>query len=214
MRIVLLGAPFSGKDIQLEFIAARYGMVKISIGDLIRFEVESNSDIGNQLKALIESGRLISDELLIKLVQYRISLSDCNNGFLLENFPRTVLQAIAMDNAGISIDYIFEFDTPNNVIVERMNGRCFHPVSGRKYHLKFNPPKVEGKDDVTDEVLVMVNPMSESMLQQKMASYYLSAGPLAEHYIHQSKHRKIRYFKLDGARNAAEVSADLANILD
>lgn len=214
MRIVLLGAPFSGKDIQAEFIAVRYGIPRISIHTLVHRVIESNCETGSQIKALIESGRLVTDELLIKLVQYRITLPDCRSGFLLENFPRAPAQAVAMSNADISIDYIFEFDTPEHVIVNRMNGRCFHPASGREYHVKLNPPKVDGKDDITDEALVMIKDISASMLQKKLASYSLSSRALADYYIHQSKNGNIHYFKLDGARNVEEVSAQLVDILD
>ncbi|MDU7869435.1 MAG: adenylate kinase, partial [Pantoea sp.] len=153
MRIILLGAPGAGKGTQAQFIMEKYGIPQISTGDMLRAAVKAGSELGNQAKAIMDAGKLVTDELVIALVKERITQEDCKNGFLLDGFPRTIPQADAMKEAGITVDHVLEFAVPDELIVERIVGRRVHTPSGRVYHVTFNPPKVEGKDDVTGEEL-------------------------------------------------------------
>jgi len=151
MRLILLGAPGAGKGTQAAFICNKYAIPQISTGDMLRAAVKAGTPLGLQAKAVMESGGLVSDDLIINLVKERIVQADCANGFLFDGFPRTLPQADAMKAAGVKLDYVLEIDVPFEAIIERMSGRRSHPASGRTYHVKFNPPKTEGKDDVTGE---------------------------------------------------------------
>ena len=151
MRLILLGAPGAGKGTQATFICQKYGIPQISTGDMLRAAVKAGTPLGLQAKAVMDSGALVSDDIIIGLVKERITQADCANGFLFDGFPRTIPQADAMKAAGVKLDYVLEIDVPFDAIIERMSGRRSHPASGRTYHVKFNPPKVEGKDDVTGE---------------------------------------------------------------
>ena len=142
MRIILLGAPGAGKGTQAQFIMEKYGIPQISTGDMLRAAVKAGTELGLQAKAIMDAGQLVTDELIISLVKERIAQEDCRNGFLLDGFPRTIPQADAMKEAGIDVDFVLEFDVPDQVIVERMSGRRVHPASGRVYHVVYNPPKV------------------------------------------------------------------------
>ncbi|KLU18540.1 adenylate kinase, partial [Proteus mirabilis] len=146
MRIILLGAPGAGKGTQAQFIKENYGIPQISTGDMLRAAVSSGSELGLKAKALMDNGQLVTDELVIALVKERIKQDDCRNGFLLDGFPRTIPQADAMKEAGINVDFVLEFAVPDDIIVERIIGRRVHAPSGRVYHVKFNPPKVENRD--------------------------------------------------------------------
>jgi adenylate kinase len=154
MRLILLGAPGAGKGTQATFICQKYGIPQISTGDMLRAAVKAGTPLGLQAKAVMESGGLVSDDLIINLVKERIAQPDCAKGFLFDGFPRTIPQADAMKAAGVKLDYVLEIDVPFDAIIDRMSGRRSHPASGRTYHVKFNPPKVEGVDDVTGEPLV------------------------------------------------------------
>ena len=153
MRLILLGAPGAGKGTQATFICQKYGIPQISTGDMLRAAVKAGTPLGLEAKAVMESGGLVSDDLIINLVKERIAQDDCAKGFLFDGFPRTIPQADAMKAAGVELDYVVEIDVPFDSIIERMSGRRSHPASGRTYHVKFNPPKVEGHDDVTGEPL-------------------------------------------------------------
>ena len=155
MRIILLGAPGAGKGTQAQFLMGKYGIPQISTGDMLRAAIKGGTELGNAAKRVMDEGKLVSDELIIGLVKERIAQEDCQGGFLLDGFPRTIPQADAMKEAGINVDHVIEFDVPDEVIVERMAGRRVHPASGRVYHLKYNPPKNDGKDDETGEDLVI-----------------------------------------------------------
>lgn len=154
MRLILLGAPGAGKGTQAAFICQKYGIPQISTGDMLRAAVKAGTPLGVQAKAVMDAGQLVSDDLIINLVKERIAQPDCAKGFLFDGFPRTIPQADAMKAAGVKLDYVLEIDVPFEAIIERMSGRRSHPASGRTYHVKFNPPKVAGKDDVTGEDLV------------------------------------------------------------
>ena len=154
MRLILLGAPGAGKGTQATFICQKYGIPQISTGDMLRAAVKAGTALGLQAKKVMDSGGLVSDALIINLVRERLALPDCAAGFLFDGFPRTLPQADAMKSAGVKLDYVLEIDVPFEAIVERMSGRRSHPGSGRSYHLRFNPPKTPGLDDITGEPLI------------------------------------------------------------
>ncbi|MGL4859001.1 MAG: adenylate kinase, partial [Enterobacteriaceae bacterium] len=149
MRLILLGAPGAGKGTQAQFIMNQYGIPQISTGDMLRAAVKAGTELGKKAKTIMDAGQLVPDDLVIALVKERIAEADCHNGFLLDGFPRTIPQADAMKEAGINVDYVIEFAVPDELIVERITGRRVHPGSGRVYHIHFNPPKTEGRDDET-----------------------------------------------------------------
>ena len=154
MRLILLGAPGAGKGTQANFICQKYGIPQISTGDMLRAAVKAGTEMGLAAKKIMDAGGLVSDDIIIGLVKERIAQADCANGFLFDGFPRTIPQADAMKAAGVKLDLVLEIDVPNEAIIERMSGRRVHVASGRTYHVKFNPPKVEGQDDVTGEALI------------------------------------------------------------
>jgi adenylate kinase len=182
MRLILLGAPGAGKGTQATFICQKYGIPQISTGDMLRAAVKAGTPLGLQAKAVMESGGLVSDDLIINLVKERIAQPDCANGFLFDGFPRTIPQADAMKSAGVKLDYVLEIDVPFDAIVERMSGRRSHPASGRTYHVKFNPPKVEAKDDVTGEPLIQRDDDKEETVKKRLEVYSAQTRPLVEYY--------------------------------
>ena len=182
MRLILLGAPGAGKGTQATFICQQYGIPQISTGDMLRAAVKAGTPLGLEAKGIMESGALVSDDLIINLVKERITQPDCAKGFLFDGFPRTIPQAEAMKAAGVKIDYVLEIDVPFADIVERMSGRRSHPASGRTYHLKFNPPAVEGKDDVTGEPLIQREDDKEETVTKRLEVYRQQTRPLVEYY--------------------------------
>ncbi|WPG40494.1 adenylate kinase [Variovorax sp. EBFNA2] len=182
MRLILLGAPGAGKGTQATFICQKYGIPQISTGDMLRAAVKAGTPLGLQAKAIMDSGALVSDDLIINLVKERIAQPDCNDGFLFDGFPRTIPQADAMKAAGVKLDYVLEIDVPFGDIIERMSGRRSHPASGRTYHVKFNPPKVEGKDDVTGEELIQREDDKEETVRKRLDVYSQQTRPLVEYY--------------------------------
>lgn len=182
MRIILLGAPGAGKGTQATFIKDHFNIPQISTGDMLRAAVKAGTPLGLEAKSYMDSGGLVPDAVIIGLVSERIKEADCKNGFLLDGFPRTIPQADAMKAAGVMIDYVVEIDVPDSAIVERMSGRRSHPESGRTYHVKFNPPKVEGKDDVTGENLVQREDDREETVQKRLAVYHDQTKPLVDYY--------------------------------
>ncbi len=182
MRLILLGAPGAGKGTQATFICQKYGIPQISTGDMLRAAVKAGTPLGLQAKAVMESGGLVSDDLIINLVKERIAQPDCAQGFLFDGFPRTIPQADAMKEAGVAIDFVLEIDVPDREIVERMSGRRAHLASGRTYHVKYNPPKVEGKDDVTGEDLVQRDDDKEETVKKRLGVYHAQTKPLVEYY--------------------------------
>jgi len=182
MRLILLGAPGAGKGTQAAFICQKYGIPQISTGDMLRAAVKAGTPLGQQAKAVMESGGLVSDDLIINLVKERIAQLDCADGFLFDGFPRTIPQADAMKAAGVKLDYVLEIDVPFSDIIERMSGRRSHPASGRTYHVKFNPPKVEGKDDVTGEDLIQRKDDEEETVRKRLEVYSQQTRPLVAYY--------------------------------
>ena len=182
MRIILLGAPGAGKGTQATFIKEHFNIPQISTGDMLRAAVKAGTPLGLEAKGHMDSGGLVPDAVIIGLVSERIKDADCKNGFLFDGFPRTIPQADAMKNAGVGIDYVVEIDVPDSAIVERMSGRRSHPASGRTYHVKFNPPKVAGKDDVTGEDLIQRDDDKEETVQKRLAVYHSQTKPLVDYY--------------------------------
>ncbi|MGL4454609.1 MAG: adenylate kinase [Plesiomonas sp.] len=213
MRIILLGAPGAGKGTQAQFIMEKYGIPQISTGDMLRAAVKAGTELGLQAKAIMDAGQLVTDELIISLVKERVAQEDCRNGFLLDGFPRTIPQADAMKDAGIAVDFVLEFDVPDQVIVDRMSGRRVHPASGRVYHVVYNPPKVEGKDDVSGEDLIIRVDDEAETVRKRLAIYHDQTEPLVAYYNKEADAGQTRYFKLDGTRNVDTISQELATIL-
>lgn len=213
MRIILLGAPGAGKGTQAQFIMEKYGIPQISTGDMLRAAVKAGTELGKKAKEIMDAGKLVTDELVIALVKERIAQDDCRNGFLLDGFPRTIPQADAMKEAGISVDFVLEFDVPDELIVERIIGRRQHPASGRVYHIKFNPPKVEGKDDATGEDLVIRKDDQEDVVRKRLVEYHDLTEPLIGYYSKEAAQGNTRYVKLDGTRSVVEVRGELEKIL-
>lgn len=210
MRIILLGAPGAGKGTQAQFLMAKYGIPQISTGDMLRAAIKAGTELGKKAKAVMDAGQLVSDELIIGLVKERIAQDDCKAGFLLDGFPRTIPQADAMKENGVAIDNVLEFDVPDEVIVERMAGRRVHSGSGRVYHLVYNPPKVEGKDDETGEELSIRPDDEEATVRKRLAIYHEQTKPLVEYYQAEARENNCKYLTVDGTQPVEEVSAKLA----
>jgi len=172
MRLILLGAPGAGKGTQANFIKEKYNIPQISTGDMLRAAIKAGTDMGMAAKKVMDAGGLVSDDIMIGLVKDRLTQADCANGYLFDGFPRTIAQADAMKDAGINVDYVLEIDVPDELIVERMTGRRSHPASGRVYHTKFNPPKVEGIDDVSGEPLVQRDDDTAETVTKRLEVYH------------------------------------------
>lgn len=213
MRIILLGAPGAGKGTQAHFIMEKYGIPQISTGDMLRAAVKAGSELGMKAKEIMDAGKLVTDELVIALVKERIAQDDCRKGFLLDGFPRTIPQADAMKEAGITVDNVLEFAVPDDLIVDRIVGRRVHAASGRVYHVKYNPPKVEGKDDVTGEELTIRKDDQEATVRKRLEEYHNLTAPLIAYYSKEAAAGNTAYHKIDGTRSVGDVSAELAKIL-
>jgi len=182
MRIILLGAPGAGKGTQATFLKEQYGIPQISTGDMLRAAVKAGTPLGIAAKKVMDAGGLVSDDIIIGLVKERLKETDCANGYLFDGFPRTIPQADAMKEAGVKIDYVVEIDVPYAEIIERMSGRRAHVASGRTYHIKFNPPKVAGKDDITGEDLIQRDDDKEETVRKRLEVYEAQTRPLVEYY--------------------------------
>lgn len=182
MRIILLGAPGAGKGTQAQSITEKYGIPQISTGDMLRAAVKAGTPLGIKAKEVMDAGQLVSDDLIIDLVKERIAEADCAKGFLFDGFPRTIPQADALKEAGVSIDAVVEIDVKDDEIIKRMSGRRVHPASGRTYHVVFNPPKVEGKDDATGEDLVQRDDDQEHIVRDRLKVYHDQTAPLITYY--------------------------------
>ncbi len=213
MKIILLGAPGAGKGTQAQFIMNKFGSPQSSTGDMFRAAIKAGTELGKQAKALMDEGKLVPDELTVALVKDRIAQPDCANGFLLDGFPRTIPQADALKDSGVKIDFVLEFDVPDEVIVERMSGRRVHQASGRSYHIVYNPPKVEGKDDVTGEDLIIRADDKPETVLDRLAVYHKQTSPLIGYYQAEAKAGNTQYFRLDGTQKVEEVSQELNKIL-
>jgi adenylate kinase len=182
MRLILLGPPGAGKGTQAAFVKDHFGIPQISTGDMLRAAVKAGTPLGVAAKKVMDSGQLVSDDIIIGLVKERLKESDCAKGYLFDGFPRTIPQAEALRQAGVGLDYVLEIDVPDEEIVLRMSGRRVHPASGRTYHVKFNPPKVQGKDDVTGQELVQRDDDKEETVRKRLEVYQSQTRPLVDYY--------------------------------
>lgn len=210
MRLILLGAPGAGKGTQAAFICQKYGIPQISTGDMLRAAVKAGTPLGLAAKQVMDAGGLVSDDIIIGLVKERITQPDCANGFLFDGFPRTIPQADAMRDAGVKLDYVLEIDVPFEAIIERMSGRRSHPPSGRTYHVKFNPPKVAGVDDVTGEPLVQRDDDKEETVRKRLEVYSAQTRPLVAYYADWASREPQaapRYRRIDGMGGVEDITA-------
>ena len=210
MRLILLGAPGAGKGTQAAFICQKFGIPQISTGDMLRAAVKAGTEMGLAAKKVMDSGGLVGDDIIIGLVKERIAQPDCASGFLFDGFPRTIPQADAMKAAGVKLDYVLEIDVPFSAIIERMSGRRSHPASGRTYHVKFNPPKVEGKDDVTGEDLVQRDDDKEETVQKRLEVYSAQTRPLVDYYsgwAAAGDAQAPKYRRIEGLGTVDEITA-------
>lgn len=207
MRVILLGAPGAGKGTQAQFIIEKYGIPQISTGDMLRAAVKAGTELGKQAKEVMDRGDLVSDDIIIGLVKQRVAESDCTNGYLLDGFPRTIPQAEAMRENGIDVDYVVEIDVPDDEIIARLSGRRVHPGSGRTYHLIYNPPKTDGKDDVTGEDLVHRVDDHEDTVKKRLHVYQDQTSPLVEFYSswHSQSEAAPVYAKVLGSGSVEEI---------
>lgn len=204
MRVILLGAPGAGKGTQAQFIMERYAIPQISTGDMLRAAVKEGTELGKQVEEIMNSGQLVSDDIIIALVKERIEREDCRNGFLFDGFPRTIPQAEAMKRAGVSIDHVLEINVPDEAIIERLTGRRVHPASGRVYHLKYNAPKKEGVDDVTGEALIQRDDDKEETVRERLAVYHSQTARLIDYYKAEQVNG-TRYHRIDGLGSVEEI---------
>ncbi|WP_422489996.1 adenylate kinase [Endozoicomonas sp. ALE010] len=211
MRVILLGAPGAGKGTQAQFIMEEYGIPQISTGDMLRAAIKNGTELGNRVKAVMDSGALVSDDIIIALVKERIAESDCANGFLFDGFPRTIPQAEALSDAGVAIDHVVEIAVDDEEIVKRMSGRRVHPESGRTYHVVFNPPREEGKDDVTGEALVQRADDEEETVRKRLGVYHDQTAPLVEFY--QQVGGDTRYSRIEGVGSVDEIKQQVLDAL-
>ena len=210
MRLILLGAPGAGKGTQATVICKRYGIPQISTGDMLRSAVKAGTPLGLEAKKVMDSGALVGDDIIIGLVKERIKEPDCAPGFLFDGFPRTLPQADAMKAAGVHLDYVLEIDVPDSAIVERMSGRRVHLASGRTYHLRFNPPKVEGRDDVTGEELIQRVDDLEETVTKRLEVYARQTRPLVEYYQRWAESGEPgapAYRRISGLGSVEDISA-------
>jgi len=210
MKLILLGPPGAGKGTQASTICKHYGIPQISTGDMLRAAVKAGTPLGLAAKKVMDSGALVSDDIIIGLVKERIVQPDCANGFLFDGFPRTIPQAEAMKSANVRLDYVLEIDVPDDAIIERMSGRRVHPASGRTYHVKFNPPKVAGHDDVTGEPLIQRDDDQEATVRKRLEVYQSQTRPLVAYYAAWAANgdaQAPRYRKIAGVGSVDEIGA-------
>jgi len=214
MRLILLGPPGAGKGTQAQFICDTLGIPQISTGDMLRAAVAAKSELGLQVKQVMDEGGLVSDEIIIALVKERIGQDDCAGGFLFDGFPRTIVQAEALIDASVDLDCVVEIQVPDEEIVSRLAGRRVHPGSGRVYHLKFNPPAVEGKDDETGEDLIQRDDDTEATVRDRLAVYHRQTHPLVEFYTARAEQKILRYIGVSGVGSVDDIKGTiLSNIL-
>ncbi len=214
MNIILLGAPGAGKGTQAQFLCKKFNIPQISTGDMLRSAIKEGTTLGTQAKQAMDAGQLVSDEIIIGLVKERIRQDDCKNGFLFDGFPRTVVQADAIAQANIAIDAVVEIDVPDEEIVKRMSGRRVHPASGRTYHIIYNPPKIEGKDDVTGEDLMQRDDDAEAIVKDRLQVYHEQTQPLIDYYMNRAKtDKKLKYIRVDGTQEIATVEQSIMSQL-
>jgi adenylate kinase len=203
MRLILLGPPGAGKGTQAQFIREKFAIPQISTGDMLRAAVKAGTPLGVAAKKVMDAGQLVSDDIIIGLVKERLKEPDCSKGYLFDGFPRTIPQAEAMKAANVALDYVLEIDVPDEEIITRMSGRRVHPASGRTYHVKFNPPKAEGRDDVTGEALVQRDDDKEATVRNRLEVYRKQTRPLVDYY---GKLAGVKYRKISGLGSVDEIT--------
>ena len=213
MKVILLGPPGAGKGTQAQFICEQFGIPQISTGDMLRGAVNAGSALGERVKAVMDSGALVSDEIIIDLVEERIANDDCANGFLFDGFPRTVVQAEALDKAGVEIEFVLEITVPDEEIVKRMSGRRVHPSSGRTYHVEYNPPRESGLDNETGDPLIQRDDDKEETVRERLAVYRKQTEPLIGLYSAKAESDKLRYVCVNGLGAVAEIQKTIISKL-
>jgi adenylate kinase len=216
MRLILLGAPGAGKGTQATYIKEKFNIPQISTGDMLRAAVKAGTPLGLEAKSFMDSGGLVPDEVIIGLVKERIKDADCQSGFLLDGFPRTIPQAEAMKQADIDVDYVVEIDVPDEEIIKRMSGRRMHPASGRTYHVNFNPPKVSGKDDITGEDLVQREDDKEETVLKRLQVYHDQTEKLLGYYSDWAKRgveKAPKYVKVSGTGAVEDIRSSISSAL-
>jgi adenylate kinase len=211
MHIILLGGPGSGKGTQAQFITEKYRIPQISTGDMLRAAVREGSPLGVEAKKVMDAGGLVSDDIILGLIKERITHDDCMNGFLLDGFPRTIVQAEGLKKMGVVIDTVIEIDVSDEQIVTRMAGRRVHTQSGRSYHVQFNPPKVEGIDDLTGEALIQRDDDKEETVRKRLAVYHEQTKPLVDYYA--APEQNVKFSSIKGVGSVDEISAKIFAIL-
>jgi adenylate kinase len=217
MRLILLGGPGAGKGTQANFIKDKYQIPQISTGDMLRAAIKAGSDLGKKAKGYMDSGGLVPDEVIIGLVKERIKEADCQKGFLFDGFPRTIPQADAMKDAGVALDGVVDINVPDAEIIKRMSGRRVHLASGRTYHITFNPPKEDGKDDVTGEALIQRDDDQEDTVRNRLDVYHAQTEPLIDYYKNwesSGESAAPKYIRIEGVGKVEEIRDQIYSALD
>ncbi|GHA12449.1 adenylate kinase [Arenicella chitinivorans] len=217
MRLILLGGPGAGKGTQASFITEKFGIPQISTGDMLRAAVEAGTELGKEAKKIMDAGKLISDEIITGMVKERVQAADCANGYLLDGFPRTIPQADAMREFGIDVDFVVEISVDDAEIIKRMSGRRAHLASGRTYHVLYNPPKVEGLDDVTGEPLVQRDDDQEETVRKRLDVYHAQTEPLIGYYqsfAASGEENAPRYVQIEGVGSVESIRHNILTALE
>ena len=211
MRIILLGPPGAGKGTQASMISKKFDIPQISTGDMLRSAIHEGTELGKSAKKIMDNGGLVSDELILNLVQARINQNDCKKGYLFDGFPRTIVQADGVSKSKIYIDYVIEIKVKDDEIIKRMSGRRVHLQSGRTYHIDFNPPKVEGKDDETGEELIQRDDDQENTVRKRLDVYRRETSPLVDYYktLSNKDNSEVNYLSIDGMKEVKDVTKDI-----
>ena len=213
MKIILLGPPGAGKGTQAQFICQAFDIPQISTGDMLRAAITAGTDLGQKVKAVMDSGALVSDDIIIDLVKERIGADDCVKGFLFDGFPRTIVQAEALVTASVDVEMVLEITVPDEEIIMRMSGRRIHPGSGRTYHVSFNPPQSEGVDDETGEALIQRDDDKEATVRERLSVYRAQTEPLIDFYKNRAERDKLRYVTVNGLGNVEKIQKEILDLL-
>jgi len=217
MRLILLGAPGAGKGTQAAFITQKFHIPQISTGEMLRAAVKAQTPLGLAAKAVMDAGRLVSDDIMINLVRERLTQADCTQGYLFDGFPRTIAQADALKDADIGLDFVVEIDVPEAHIIDRITGRRIHPASGRSYHLRFNPPRTDGVDDITGEPLVQRDDDREDTVRKRLDVYRQQTQPLIAYYAGWATSGDVKapaYHKVSGLGSVADIHQRILQVLE